>query len=1013
MRTILKITCIAIFSFFTQILFAQYTAAHNDPDAAFKAAKEFYQKNQYSLAYPLFKELYNYGVLKSNFPVSIQTESKYYYVTCGLKLNDATAVQLAIDFIDLEHHSPRIEMLSFELAEYYFRQQLYGEAIVYYEKAGIENLTNNEIALLKFHKGYAHFVQQQFNEAKPYFDAVRQMPTSPNYIPANYYFGFISFSEKKYDDALSAFLIASSSQDYQHIVPFYIAEIKYFTGKHDEALAIAEKAIQDGGQYYDLQLKQLAGHLYFDKKEYTKAQPYLEAFVKHSDKISREDLYELSYCYYATGNWGKSIEGFKQLGGKDDSLAQNSMYLLAIAYLKSDQKVNARNAFSLCESNNSNTLQKEVATFNYGKLSYDLGYLGIALKEFQLFLVNYPNSVYVPESKELLISVLAKTSNYKDALSLYESIPSKSESIQKIYPGILYGRSVELINDRKIDQADELLNKIIQIPFNANYIQYVYFWKGEIAYRIGDISNAVNYFANYLKDPRVNGEVNLVNAKYNLAYSLLKKEDFNTAQSYFQQIVRNISINSTALEIDAYIRTADCYFMNKNFRQALLIYENVINLNVKGADYAMFQKAVIAGASNKSQEKIAILQNLQKQYPNSALTPDANLEIANTYLSDEKYAEAAYPLDKILKDKSAMALWPQAYLKSGVADFNMNKNEEALNNFTQLVAKYPNSQESDEAIEYIRNIFVTNQRPSDYIAFMKQNGKSVTYTEEDSLTYKAAQIRYEDKDFTHAAIGFNDYLAKFPDGRYSVEANYFSAEINIAGKNVASALPFYTAVVAKSPNKYAERSSLQSARINYFNLKDYVVAEKYYLQLKALATQQENKLEAMRGLLRCQYKLQQWKDAVENANDLLKDASLATDDKQMANMVLAKSLQSDNRLDIAMPYYLQVIGQGKSEYSAEAQYRIAEILFLQSKFAESEKAGFEVIKKYGSYDFWVTRGYILLGDIYFKEKDYFNAEATFKSVTENATNIDLKEEANHKLQEVLAEKNKDSKVDQQ
>jgi len=86
---------------------------------------------------------------------------------------------------------------------------------------------------------------------------------------------------------------------------------------------------------------------------------------------------------------------------------------------------------------------------------------------------------------------------------------------------------------------------------------------------------------------------------------------------------------------------------------------------------------------------------------------------------------------------------------------------------------------------------------------------------------------------------------------------------------------------------------------------------------------------------------------------------------------------------------------------------------LQNKYAESEKAGFEVIKKYGSYDYWITKGYILLGDIYFKEKDYFNAEATFKSVTENATNSELKEEASHKLQDVLTEKNKDSKVDQQ
>jgi tetratricopeptide (TPR) repeat protein len=992
---------------------AQYTKSYDDPDAAFKTAKEFFQKNQYSLAFPVFKDLYAADFSKSNFPVSIQTEVKYYYITCGLKLNDASVQPLAIDFIDLEHHSPRIEMLSYELGEYYFRQSNFGEAINYYNKAGIENLTNNEIGLLKFHKGYAHFAQQQFAEAKPYFDAVRQMPKDENYTDANYYYGFICFSEKNYTEALGAFKIAETNPEYQPVVPFYIAEINYFTGDHDAALAIAEKAIKKGGQYYDLELKQLAGHLYFDKKEYAKAEPYLAEYVKKSDKVRREDLYELSYCYYAAANWYKSIDGFKQLSGKEDSLAQNSMYLLATAYLKTDQKANARNAFLLCESNNSNALQKEVSTFNYAKLSYELGFTDIALKETEGFLANYPNSVYTKEAKEVGVSVLAKTSNYKDALAMYESITDKSEHVKKIYPGILYGRAVELINDQKIEQADELLNKIIQAPYNNQLLQYVYFWKGEIAYRNGDAPGAVNYFANYLNDPKVNGEVNIINAKYSLAYSLLKKEEYTTALSYFLQVNKSISASSSPIEIDAYLRAADCYFMNKNYRQALTMYENVVAWNVKGADYALFQKAIIAGATNKNADKILLMQNLHQHFPNSSLNADANLEMANTYLADERFADASVPLQNILKDKNSTALWPQAYLKLGVVNFNLNKNEEALNNFTQLVAKYPNSQESDEAIEYIRNIFISNQRPSDFISFMKQNGKMVTYSEEDSLTFKAAQLKYEEKDFASAVKGYNDYLLKFSDGKYAIEANYFLAEINLANKNNEAALPYYNAVASKAPNRFAERSTLQSARIYYFDKKDYSAAEKYYTQLKSLATQQEDKLEAMRGLLRCQYKQQQWKEAAENAHDLLNEKSIATDDKLMASMVIAKSLQSENKSEEAIGSYKQVIALGKSEFSAEAQYRIAEILLQQNKFAEAEKAGFETIKKYGSYDVWVTRSYILLGDVYFKQKDYFNAEATYKSVAENASSSELKEEAQHKLNEVLNEKNKNSKVEQQ
>lgn len=1013
MRYFHKISVIVFCCGLMSVATAQYTKLNDDPDAIFKSAKELFQKEQYSLAYPVFKNLYSNEIKNSYLPVTVQSEAKYYYIICGLRLNDASAEPLAKSFIDLEHHAPHVQMTSFYLAEYYFRQKDFGNAITYYTKAGIENLDNGEIAEMKFHKGYAHFALQQFKEAKPLLDVVRQIPKDSNYVDANYYYGFITFSERNYTQALKSFNIAITSDDYKNIVPFYIAEIYYFQNDHDKALAYAEKSLKNGKQYYELQLKQLAGHLYFDKKDYQHAQPYLEEYVKKSEKIRREDLYELSYCYYAAGNWTKSIEGFKQIGGKEDSLAQNSMYLLANSYLKTDQKINARNAFLFCASNNSNPTQKEISEFSYAKLSYELGYLDIALKELQNFITSYPNSSSIQEAKEMEVSVLANTSNYKDALILFDGLHSKSEEVKKIYPRILYGRAVELVNDQHIDKADELFTKLLGVSYNSNLLQLVYFWKGEIAYRKGNIDEAINYFANYLKNPQVNGEVNLINAKYNLAYCLLKKEDYNTALSYFQQIAKIISYTSTVLEQDAYLRSADCFFMLKNYKQALMMYEIVISQNGKASDYALYQKAIIAGAGNKSNEKIYLLQSIAKQYPNSTLLPEANIEVANTYLADEKYAESLSSLQAILKDKNAISFWPKAYLKSGVAYFNLNKNEEALKNFTQLVTKYPDSEESDEAIEYIRNIFIANQQPADFIAFMKQNGKPITFTEADSLTFHAAQLRYEQKDYANAKQGFVEYLSKFPEGKYVVESNYFSAEINNLNKELKVALPFYNAVADRAPNQFAERSALQSARIYYFELKDYNNAAKYFSISKTLSSQQENKLESIRGLLRCQYKLQQWKDAFANAQDLLAEKGTASDDKMMANMVIAKNHQIDNQLEQAITAYKQVVALGKSEFSAEAQYALASILLQQNKLSEAEKAGFEVIKKYGSYGYWVTKSYILLGDVYFKQNDLFNAEATFKSVVENAAQETLKTEAQQKLDLVTEQKNKSSKVEQQ
>ena len=78
---------------------------------------------------------------------------------------------------------------------------------------------------------------------------------------------------------------------------------------------------------------------------------------------------------------------------------------------------------------------------------------------------------------------------------------------------------------------------------------------------------------------------------------------------------------------------------------------------------------------------------------------------------------------------------------------------------------------------------------------------------------------------------------------------------------------------------------------------------------------------------------------------------------------------------------------------------------------QSEKAAFEAINKSGSYEEWVTKSYLLLGDIYMKQKDYFNAKATFQSVLENTTIASLKTEAETKLVEVKESEKKTQKIE--
>ena len=989
---------------------AQQTRYISDPQEKFRQAKEYYQKEYYSLAYPLFKELnLNLSQTDRSNHALIYQEVKYYTIVCALKQNESGAVDAAREYIDLDDNAARVEMMSFHLAEYHFRQKSFTEALSYFETISTEHLSNREIADMKFQQGYAYFNLQRFDIAKPLFNTIRQLPNDPNFIDANYYYGFISFRDRDYNEALTSFKVVENNENYAAVIPFYIANIYYHTNRKDQALQYAEGKLKTGGQHYDLELRQMVGHGYFEKQDYGKALTYLEEYVLKSEKVRREDLYELSYAYYQTGNFNKAIEGFKQLGGKEDSLAQHAMYLLGDAYLKTNQKANARNAFLFSASNNSNNYQMEVSSFNYAKLSYELGYQDIALTELQRFLAGYPGSAYNNEAKELLVSVLANTNNYKDALTLLESLSTPTEMSRRLYPKILYGRATELINDGMLVTANELLTKALDNPGNGQVLPYINFWKGEIAFRLNNIDEAIRFYFEYLKSGVVNGEVNPANAKYNLGYCFLKKENYRQALGFFEQVVKAPRINSSPLEQDAYVRSADCYYMSRDFRRAVNMYEQVLSFSWPASDYATFQKAMVAGVSSGN-EKIRLLQSIPRVYPLSALVPDANLEIANTYLSDEKYRESITYLKNVVNATTGESLKPGALLKMGIAYYNLDNNKEALNQYNALLKQYPNSPEAEEGLENAKVIYVEEGRTAEYVSFAKSLGMDITTSQEDSLAYAEAEVQFSNGNFNNAITRFENYLSRFPEGKYALEANYYKSEMYFNKKDWVKAAAGYEAVAEMVPNKFGEKSLLQAARINFFDLKQYDKAEKYFRKLKEFAANQDNKLEAMRGLLRSQFQLKKWNDAAENAKELLAQKGSSTDDKVLANFSLAKAAQNNNQCEAAIPYFRSVVNLNKASFGAESRYEIARCLFQQGKMEEAEKAAFEVINKGGSYADWITRAYILLGDIYFSEKDYFNAKATFQSVVQNAGIEELKNEAQQKLNQVIEAERKDSKV---
>ena len=938
----------------------------------------------------------------------------YYYLMLSLHLEKPFAEPLAIKWIKQTNNVIYQSRLQYFLGEYYFQVKEAEKAINAYLKVPIQDLNNDEIVKMKFHLGYLYFKLGNWEKANNLLNSLRQIKTGLYYTDANYYAGFLALKNKDYNLALSCFEIAANNTDYANVVPFYIGQLYYFIGDVNKAIQYSTAALQSKNQFYDAQIRQLLGHLWFDKNEYEKALPYLATYVSKQEKVQSQDLYQLSFCYFQTKQWDKAISGFKQLNNGSDSLAQNSMYLLATAYLKIDDKLGAKNAFLFCATQSQNLLQKEISMFNYGKLSVELKEYAQAVVTLDQFMDTYPNSSYLLESKQLWIKALALNNNYVQALEAYESIESPNEELLKIYPSILFGRSVIYINDGQIDKAYDLLNKITTIANNQNVISQTNFWLGEIGYKLGHIDEAIVALVQYLNAPINEGEITIQHAKYTLGFAYLKKGSYQEALNNFNAVSSVNPANAKQnYQQDAYVRSADCLMMLKQFKQATQTYQNVIDLHWAMEDYATLQKSIILGGLGKTNEKISILEQFDNQYANSSYLNDARMELAETYIFKEDFKLAIAPLSAVVIDKKAASFYPVALYKLGVAYFNMNKNEPALQNFQTLIQTYPNAVETENALEFVRNIFIEDQKPELYVSFMNDNGHPLAISEQDSLTYRSAMLRYDEKNYTDAKAGLIKYLSLFPNGKYQIESNYLVGEMNYASQNFDSAAYYFSKVADQSPNRYAERANLLAARLNYFNFKNYVLAEKYYLNLKEFAVQKENVLEALRGVLRCQFKNSKWLEAAPIAKQIIDEKTFASDDILMANMVLYHEQLLKNDTVGAITVLSKIILNNSSIYTAEAHYELAHLQFLQKNYAVAEKTAFDVTKKQASHEFWVTSAYILLGDIYAAQKDWFNALATYKSVADNASITSLKEEASQKYNLAQSAEKISNKVENQ
>jgi len=116
----------------------------------------------------------------------------------------------------------------------------------------------------------------------------------------------------------------------------------------------------------------------------------------------------------------------------------------------------------------------------------------------------------------------------------------------------------------------------------------------------------------------------------------------------------------------------------------------------------------------------------------------------------------------------------------------------------------------------------------------------------------------------------------------------------------------------------------------------------------------------------------------------MKKENLAIDVANKASLYAAKVFVGKGEYEKAIDELLNTVNNAQDINGAEAQYLVGEVLFKQGKHNESLAALFELKSRFSAYPKWYNKGFLLMADNYVAMKEIFQAQATLKSIIENA-----------------------------
>ncbi len=997
MRTIRILIIFSFFAFYSVSVFSQQTAYYNTIEEEIELARELFRQEKYNSAYRQFEK-----IQKKVEPESeLHSETAYFKAVSALKAGLQSGYRMVDKFVEDHPESPYLNRAYLNLGNYYFDKKHYGAVLRNYEEVDRSELSPDEQIQVQYQNGYAHLMMDNEDRALTEFDEVKDA-NSIYSRPASYYWAHIMYLRENFQAALEGFSKLNNDPTYSQVIPMYVSHIYYKQQKYQDVVDYTVSIIDEVAGEHQTELSKIIGDSYFHLREYEKAIPYLETYYETPGLKTREDNYILGYCYYITGQYAEAVPLLENASKGKDEMTQNAYYHLADAYINLDEKEKARVAFEAASEFDFNERIKEDALFSYAKLTYELSYspFNETIKAFDRYIELYPNSERNSEAYRYLTDVFMVTRNYQDAISSIEKIENKTPSILRAYQRVTFYRGLELFNNLAYSQAIDFFDMSLDHgSYTRELKARALYWKAEALYRVSDYNGSVSVYTEFLRTPGAFSLPEFSDAEYNLGYAYFKLEDYRSAASHFRNYINSNEGRRSEKMADAYNRVGDYYFLNTDYSLANQNYQKAFDMRIFEADYALYQIAFCQGLQRNLQAKTNSLEKLLDGFPNSDYVDDALFELGRANERLGNYSAAIENYRKIINNHPESSFYRKALLQLGLINFNNGDFNQALARYKEVVEEFPGTPEAQTALSGIRNSYVEMNNVDAYFAYTRQLGEgiNVTTSEQDSLTYMAAERLYMSED-DRAASQLEKYLDQFPNGSFATNAHFYLAEYFYEQGNYSEAKEHYTYVARQPINVFSEQALSRASELT-FNADQFAEALELFNKLEKVANSKWNSLKAYTGQMRCNFELENYKSAIDAAQKVKNSDVVNEAWKREANFISGKSHYLTENQQAALDPLKSVATDTKLEQGSEAKFLVSEIYYNNGQKQKAEEEIMDFISKGTPYQFWLGKAFLLLADIYLDRDDDFQAKHTLRSLLENysADNDGVKQRAREKM----------------